>query len=243
MDVQRAIGGKNPRSVSPRVYRRKIRTAGTGDHRSAARYQHGAGGAAALSENTARALRSRPRRRRQANRIAAGRDAAFDIRRTGRALVPGHRRSRQAGRSVCSARDGDAAGQRCDAGGSSALSRSRRFPARSLQHRAVTQICGRRRSGDRAGVQFPPARDFKLAAQTGAREARPGGYRSRRAAQELSGRPGDPFRYPTFSARTAPARIGKARWIPKGHGGRCCRGNQRSQGEMVGVVEPASHFQ
>ncbi len=36
--------------------RRKIRPAGTGDHRSAARYQHGAGGDAALSENPARAL-------------------------------------------------------------------------------------------------------------------------------------------------------------------------------------------
>ena len=59
MDFQRAVAGKNTRSVSPRLYPGALRTARSGDHRNPAGYQHGAGGDASLSANAARALRSR----------------------------------------------------------------------------------------------------------------------------------------------------------------------------------------
>ena len=82
----------------PEVFRRAFTlgafgTAGAGDHRNAAGHQHGAGGDAAVSQDPARALRSRSRRCRQIDRIAAGRQAAADLRRARRALVARDRRS------------------------------------------------------------------------------------------------------------------------------------------------------
>ena len=91
VDLQRAVGGTNSRSVSPRLYIGAFGQAGAGDHRGAAGYQHGAGGDAALSQDPARALRSRSRRCRKVDRIVAGRQAAADLRRPRRAVVAGDR--------------------------------------------------------------------------------------------------------------------------------------------------------
>ena len=78
------------------------------------------------------------------------------------------------------------------------------------------------------GCSLSPACDVELVAQAGARQARPGRYRSRRAAQELSGGSGDSFRHSTFLAGAAPAGKGKTWRLAEGHGRGCRRRRSKS---------------
>jgi len=79
------------------------------------------------------------------------------------------------------------------------------------------------------GCSFPPACDFELAAQAGAREAGSSRHRSCGAAQELQCRSSDSFRCKALSAGAATTRTTNTRQLAQGHGRRGQRGDSRAQ--------------